>query len=779
MNDDLNPEQPAGAVAGETLEQVGSGSPATTPPVPATSPASARSPASATPQPPATPSPLGAEPARAAPEVSKQKPETSTGRSAVFVGAGILISRIVGLIRQRIFAHYFGSSGEGDAFSAAFRIPNFLQNVFGEGALSASFIPVYAKLLAQDDDEQAGRVANAIFCILALVTSVIVLIGVLTTPYIVTAIAAGFEQERRELTITLVRIFFPGAGLLVLSAWCLGVLNSHHRFFISYTAPVAWNAAIIFALVYFGSSLDLAHLAEATAWGSVAGSALQFGVQLPTVLRLIHSFRPALALASEHVRQVLRSFFPVFISRGVVQISAFVDAFLASFLGEGAVVALNYAQSLYTFALVTSVIVLIGVLTTPYIVTAIAAGFEQERRELTITLVRIFFPGAGLLVLSAWCLGVLNSHHRFFISYTAPVAWNAAIIFALVYFGSSLDLAHLAEATAWGSVAGSALQFGVQLPTVLRLIHSFRPALALASEHVRQVLRSFFPVFISRGVVQISAFVDAFLASFLGEGAVVALNYAQSLYTLPVSLFGMSVSAAELPAMSKSLGTAEVVAETLRHRLDQGLSRITFFIVPSAIAFLTLGDVIAAVLYQTGKFTRDDSVYVWIILAGASIGLLASTQGRLYSSTYYALRDTRTPLLFAVLRVALTTVLGYVFAIHAPRWLGVEQRLGVAGLMISSSLAGWVEYALLRRTLNARIGRTGLAPAYMVKLLVAALAGAAVAWGLKLLIPGWHPIPLAVVVLGGYGTTYFVIGYLFGLTQARTILGRIFRIVGR
>lgn len=568
MKNDVNLEQPAGAAAGETLEQVGAGTPAAAPEAPA---------------PPAPPAP------------PQTKADHGTGRSAFFVGAGILISRIVGLVRQRIFAHYFGSSGEGDAFSAAFRIPNFLQNVFGEGALSASFIPVYAKLLAQKDEEQAGRVANAIFCILALVTSIIVLIGVLATPYIVTAIAAGFEEERRELTITLVRIFFPGAGLLVLSAWCLGVLNSHHRFFISYTAPVAWNAAIIFALVFYGNRLDLAQLAEATAWASVIGSALQFGVQLPAVLGLLDSVRPAFALASEHVQQVLRSFFPVFISRGVVQISAFVDAFLAS---------------------------------------------------------------------------------------------------------------------------------------------------------------------------------------FLGEGAVVALNYAQSLYTLPVSLFGMSVSAAELPAMSKSLGATEVVAETLRHRLDQGLQRISFFIVPSAMAFLALGDVIAAVLYQTGKFTRDDSIYVWIILAGASVGLLASTLGRLYSSTYYALRDTRTPLIFAVVRVGLTTAVGYVFSIHLPRWLGVDQRLGVAGLMVSSSIAGWVEYVLLRRSLNARIGRTGLAFSYTAKLFGAALAGVAVGWGLKLLVLTWHPIPLAIVVLGGYGTTYFGVGYLFGLAQARAIIGRFLKIFG-
>src|SRR6266850_400801 len=132
--------------------------------------------------------------------------EKSTGRSAFLVGAGILISRIVGLVRQRVFAYYFGTSAAGDAFSAAFRIPNFLQNIFGEGALSASFIPVYAKLLAHRDEKEAAHVANAVLGLLALAVSVIVLTGVLSTPYIISAIAPGFEGETRELTIRLVRI---------------------------------------------------------------------------------------------------------------------------------------------------------------------------------------------------------------------------------------------------------------------------------------------------------------------------------------------------------------------------------------------------------------------------------------------------------------------------------------------------------------------------------------------------------------------------------------------
>src|SRR6185436_14459855 len=276
------------------------------------------------------------------------KPERSTGRSAFLVGAGILISRIVGLIRQRVFAHYFGTSAAGDAFSAAFRIPNFLQNIFGEGALSASFIPVYAKLLAHDDEEEAAHVANAVLGLLALSVSLIVVAGVLTTPYLISGIAPGFKGETRELPIRLVRILFPGAGLLVLSAWCLGVLNSHHRFFISYTAPVAWNLAMIASLVVFGRRVGQFPLAEYVAWGSVLGSALQFGVQWPTVIKLVRRLRPVLDIASEHVRTVVRNFFPVFMSRGVVQISAFVDAILASFLPEGSVVALTYAQSLYT-----------------------------------------------------------------------------------------------------------------------------------------------------------------------------------------------------------------------------------------------------------------------------------------------------------------------------------------------------------------------------------------------------------------------------------------------
>src|SRR5437764_7884440 len=182
------------------------------------------------------------------------------------------------------------------------RIPNFLQNLFGEGVLSASFIPVYARLRALGEDEEASDVADAIATLLALITAALVLLGVLATPFLIDAIAPGFEGAKRELTIRLVRIFFPGAGLLVMSAWCLGVLNSHRRFFLSYTAPVVWNIAIIAALVSFGKKVTQFDLAVVAAWASVVGSGLQFAVQLPTVLRLLHRLRPQLYLVSDQVR---------------------------------------------------------------------------------------------------------------------------------------------------------------------------------------------------------------------------------------------------------------------------------------------------------------------------------------------------------------------------------------------------------------------------------------------------------------------------------------------
>jgi putative peptidoglycan lipid II flippase len=514
------------------------------------------------------------------------------GRHALLVAAGIFLSRITGLVRDRIFAHYFGITYVADAFKAALRIPNMLQNLFGEGVLSASFIPVYAKLLAQKDREEAGRVAGAVFSLLALITSVLVLLGVLATPYIIDVIAFGFKGETRRLAIQLVRILFPGVGLLVMSAWCLGILNSHGKFFLSYVSPVIVNATFITVMLALGRRADMSHLAVYTAWGSVVGSGLQFLVQIPMVLRLAPELR-------------------------------------------------------------------------------------------------IFF--------------------------------------------SSI------------------------------------------TENVRVVIRNFVPVFFSRGVLQLSAYIDGLLASLLPVGGVSALANAQALYLLPVSLFGMSVSAAELPAMSSAVGTDEQIATTLRQRIAASTKRVGFFVVPSAVGFIALGDVITATIYQTGKFSHGDAVKVWTILAGSGVGLVASTVGRLYSSAYYALRDTRTPVNFAIVRVILTTVLGYFCSRPLPKLLGVDPFWGAAGLTASAGFAAWVEFTLLRRGMNLKIGRSEFPASYFVRLWLAAIIGATVAWGVKLVLPPLKPWIAGGLILVPYGAVYLGCTALMGIEQAGGLVRRVLR----
>jgi putative peptidoglycan lipid II flippase len=280
-------------------------------------------------------------------------------------------------------------------------------------------------------------------------------------------------------------------------------------------------------------------------------------------------------------------------------------------------------------------------------------------------------------------------------------------------------------------------------------------------------------VFVGRGAVQISAFVDLRYASSLPAGASAALGYAQALYLLPVALFGMAISASELPAMSGEIGSEAEVYAALRRRLSAGLRRIAFFVIPSAVAFLTLGDVLAASIYQTGAFSRATSVYVWAVLAGSAVGLFAATQARLYVSALYALKDTRTPLRFAVVRIALSIGLGWLLAFPVPRALGVDPRWGVAGLTTASGLAGWVEFALLRGALRSRIGETGVPARATLLLWGAAAAGAAVAWGVKLGVGLRHPLLVGTLVLGAFGAAYLVATLALGVPEARALVERV------
>ncbi|HUF49229.1 MAG TPA: murein biosynthesis integral membrane protein MurJ [Longimicrobiales bacterium] len=534
------------------------------------------------------------------------EPTTPAGNvlsSAQLVAAGILLSRIAGFARDVVFANYFGTSQYASAFRGALRMPNVLQNLLGEGTLSASFIPVYSQLIERGDREAAGRLAGTVFSLLLAIAGGLALFGVLLAPVLVSVFLPGFSDK-------------------------------------------------------------------------------------------------------------------------------------------------------------------------------------PELHELTITCARIIFPMTGLLVLSAWALGVLNSHRQFFVSYTAPVLWNAAMIAVLVLFGSRLDQRNLVIALAWGALLGGALQFLVQLPWVFRLERSLRPGWNLQSPHVRTVLRNATPAIMGRGVVQLSGWVDMALASFLFTGAVGAIGYAQTLYMLPVSLFGMSIAAAELPEMSR---TSSDDTEPLRRRIAAALRQMAVFVVPAVAGYLVLGDIIVGAMYERGDFVRGDTVLVYLILAGYSMGLLASTASRLYSSSFYALHDTRTPARIAFLRVIVSAVCGglLMVALEPVRIFGTTigfgdgvilggRPIGAAGLAAGTALGAWLEWTLLRRALARRIGAPA-AGSVLLRLGLAALLAAALARALLSVLPPMPVIAAAAGALGVFASAYFALAHLFRVEEVRAALRRITR----
>lgn len=542
-------------------------------------------------------------------------------RSSLLVAAGIALSRLAGLVREVVTAAFLATGVGAEAFKAALRIPNLLQNLLGEGVLSASFVPAYSRLLAEGRERDAGRLAGAVAGLLLLVTSLLVLLGVVFAGPLTRLLAPGFVPgtERYELTVTLVRILTPGVGFLVLSAWCLGVLNSHRRFFLSYVAPVVWNVTIVAAL---------------------AGTAV---------------------LVSD-----------------------------------------------------------------------------------------------------------------------AQVA--------------------LATAMAVGAAVGSVAQFAVQVPQVRRLLDGFSLSTSLGVPGVRDVVRRFGQVLAGRGGVQLGSYLDLVVASLLAFGAVSALTYAQVLYLLPIALFGMSVAAAELPALSTMDHTdrTRVVA-----RLDAGLGRIAFFVVPASVAFLLTGDLIVGTIYEWRAFSPDATAQVGTILAVYALGMLASTSTRLLQSALYGTGDTRFPAIYAVLRVVVSLTIGVTlmlpldgiqisaagvsvvdvgFSLPGPELReGPDSlfRLGAAGLAAGAAVGAWVELALLRTRVRIVFGRVRVGGRHARRLALGALA-ATVAGGLLRLVEDALPTRLAgVVAVTVIGGAYLLTTRLLAVPEAAELTGRVERLLRR
>ncbi len=538
-------------------------------------------------------------------------------RGGNLVAAGILGSRVFGYLRELALAHFFANSAFGDVFRAALRIPNVLQNLLGEGTLSASFIPIYSRLIEEDRRQEAGRFAGAIFGLLVATTALLVLLGVFFAEPLVALVAKGYLKD--------------------------------------------------------------------------------------------------------------------------------------------------------------------------------AARGDIDRFAMSVRATRIVFPMTGFVVLAAWTLGILNSHRRFLLPYFAPAAWNTAIITALLLAARStaglapLDqLERLLYAACWGALAGGLLQFLVQLPLALKLLGGLHPTLSLKVVGVTQALASFAPVVAGRGVVQLGIYVDLFLASSLAQGAVSALGTGQFLYILPISLFGMSVAAAELPELSRH--HPDKVSEELRHRIETSLARVAFLVVPTVLGYLAFGWLIVFGLFRTGRFELDDTTLVYAVLAAYSFGLLPSTLSRLFQTSFYALRRTRVPALLAALRVLLAALIAWLLMgrfdqVTVPALFSTAPtpqsalRLGAVGLALGSAVGAWVEFACLKRAISTSI--SGLKVPWgrilrMVLLAALCVLPAAGVWRLGL-TSHWPARLTALVVLASYAGLYLALAYRLEFPELQSWLGRLAR----
>lgn len=558
---------------------------------------------------------------------------SSTRRSSALVSAGILLSRVSGLVRERAVGHFLGLSPAANAFTYAFRIPNVLQNLLGEGVLSASFIPVHVRLLDEGREADARRLAGTVLGLLAVVAGMAAVLMVLLAGPLAQVLAPGKDAAFQDLVASLLRIVAPGLALLVVSAWCLGVLNSHRRFFLSYVAPVVWNLAQIVILV-------------------AAGFYILDDVTMP-------------------------------------------------------------------------------------------CGPTPEM-------------GCG---------------------------------------ASDDVLASLARALAWGTLVGGALQVLVQLPQVRRLTPGVRPRVRPIGPNVREVLRAFVPVVTGRGVVQLATFVDLVLASLLAGAALATLQKVTILAVLPVSLFGMAVAAAELPELS-SVKAEDLAA--VRRRVSTGLERAAFYVLPTMVGFLVLGDVLVAALFRSGAFGTAESRLVWIVLIGATLGLLATTSSRLLQSVLYGGGDTRSPARLAIVRVAVSTVVGVLLMFQfdryelvagggielevgasLPAFAPVKQairdmddvfRLGALGLTIASAVGALVEYRLLRELVERRIeGTIRVGGPSRLRLLAAGGAATVAAVLVRPVATDLTPVLGGLVGVGAVALTHIGVGIALGLDEARAL----------
>ncbi|HXF40818.1 MAG TPA: murein biosynthesis integral membrane protein MurJ [Blastocatellia bacterium] len=371
------------------------------------------------------------------PSSSVPRKRASVARSAGIISLAVMASRVLGLVREMVFAYFFGASRSfaNDAYVIAFRIPNLLRDLFAEGALSSAFVTVFSDYLVTKDEKEAFRLSNLVATTLMVVLGVLVILGIIFAPQVVTAIARGLQNDREkfELTVRLTRIMMPFILVVALAAQAMGVLNARDRFGVPAMASTFFNVgSIIGGLVTAALLTDptFSHPINAIvekpiegivgmAWGVLIGGLLQYAVQWPSLLKAGFRFRPMLSLSDPGVRRIFKLMGPAIIGGAAVQVNVLVNTNFATSIpgGSGPVSWLNYSIRLMQFPIGVFGVA-IATATLPSISRSAAVEDTSEFRHTLAGSIRLAFlltipSTAGLIVLGRPIISLIYERGSF------------------------------------------------------------------------------------------------------------------------------------------------------------------------------------------------------------------------------------------------------------------------------------------------------------------------------------------------------------------------------
>src|ERR1041385_54979 len=351
-------------------------------------------------------------------------------RATGVVGIAILSSRVLGLIRETVFAGLFGAGKNLDAFLMAFRLPNLLRDLFAEGALSTAFITTFSKKIAIEGDQSAWRLANKVATLTAVFVSAVTLLGIVFAPQLVDLLTWGsWSPDKTALTVLLTRIMWPFMLLVSLAALVMGMLNAKHVFGPPAMASSYFNLGSIIAGVGIGYWLDPhfgARSLVGLAVGTLIGGAWQLLGQFPSLRKVGYKYRADFHFRDEGVRTVLGLMGPAVIAASAVQVNVLINSGFAASLGNGPVSWLNIAFRLMQLPLGIFGVA-IGTVTLPLVSKSAALGNTAEFRAILARGMRLAFlltiPSAiGLAVLASPIIGVIYQHGRFTAEMTRQTA---------------------------------------------------------------------------------------------------------------------------------------------------------------------------------------------------------------------------------------------------------------------------------------------------------------------------------------------------------------------